>query len=110
MERGAVEFESPHPLPRALRTLAHEAVITEDGPHQLGKLVEMITANVLWTLLDRSWECAPLAQASIGGQLAARGVNENPREPFPPSPACSAHLRGSSHAGGARRAGGRRAR
>jgi hypothetical protein len=30
-ETARVEFESPHPLPRALRTLAHEAVIIEDG-------------------------------------------------------------------------------
>jgi hypothetical protein len=68
-----VEFESPHPLPPALRALAHEAVITEDGPHRLGKLAEVITANVLWTLLDRPWERAPLAQVPIGGELAARG-------------------------------------
>jgi hypothetical protein len=49
------------------------AVITEDGPHQLGKLVAVITANVLWTLLDRAWERAPLAQVSSGGEFAARG-------------------------------------
>jgi hypothetical protein len=33
-----VEFESPHPLPRALRALAHEAVVTEDGPHPRAEL------------------------------------------------------------------------
>jgi hypothetical protein len=63
----------PTRLPRALLALAHEAVITEDGPHRLGKLVEVITANVLWTLRDRPWERAPLAQVPIGGELAARG-------------------------------------
>jgi len=39
----------------------------------------MITANVLWTLLDRPWERAPLIQVSIGGELAARGVHESLR-------------------------------
>jgi hypothetical protein len=68
-----VEFESPHPLPPALRALAHEAVITEDGPHRLGKLAEVITANVLWTLLDRPWERAPLAQASIRRPAGRKG-------------------------------------
>jgi hypothetical protein len=38
-----------------------------------GLRVAVITANVLWTLLDRPWERAPLAQVSIGGELAARG-------------------------------------
>ena len=30
-ETGDVEFESPTRLPRALRPLAHETVVTEDG-------------------------------------------------------------------------------
>jgi hypothetical protein len=33
-----VEFESPTWLPRALRALAHEAVVTEDGSHLLDEL------------------------------------------------------------------------
>jgi hypothetical protein len=32
-----VEFESPHPLPRALWALAHEAVITEVGASPAGQ-------------------------------------------------------------------------
>jgi hypothetical protein len=32
-EAAAVEFASPTPLPRALQALAHEAVVTEGGPH-----------------------------------------------------------------------------
>jgi hypothetical protein len=31
-ETGDEEFESPHRLPRALRALAHEAVVTVDEP------------------------------------------------------------------------------
>jgi hypothetical protein len=34
---GEVEFESPTRLSRALRALAHEAAVTEDGPHPLGE-------------------------------------------------------------------------
>jgi hypothetical protein len=37
-EAGTVRFESPMLLPRALRTLAHEAVVTDKGPHPLADL------------------------------------------------------------------------
>jgi hypothetical protein len=34
---GGAQFESPTRLPRALRALAHEAVVTEDEPHPNGQ-------------------------------------------------------------------------
>jgi hypothetical protein len=37
-ERRDGGFKSPIRLPRALRTLAHEAVVTEDGPHPATKV------------------------------------------------------------------------
>ena len=37
MVGGGPEFESPTRLPRALRALAHEAVVTEDRLHPSGR-------------------------------------------------------------------------
>jgi hypothetical protein len=54
-----VEFESPAPLPRALRALAHEAVVTEDGPHPTVKLGAMGTTMcqvILTVNLDKQVE------------------------------------------------------
>jgi hypothetical protein len=37
-DRHTVEFESPDPPAATLRALAHEAMVTEDGPRPLREL------------------------------------------------------------------------
>jgi hypothetical protein len=54
-----VEFESPHPLPQALRLLATIQMVTEDGPHTLAE-VGAITAR--W---ERRRSCRPCHPRAI---------------------------------------------
>jgi hypothetical protein len=74
--RCSLPSQVTNPPDLALGAGGRRSAFVHDGaslPRSAHGRVAAITADVLWTLLDRSWERALLAQASIGGKLAARG-------------------------------------
>ena len=56
-----MEVESPHPLPRALRVLANDAVVTRNGPHPPATLEPSPPGA---SLLNRAGRATPRATSS----------------------------------------------